>query len=112
MSVCDDYSLPVDFVKRIDPNAPAQLGSIRSLHLLPTSLTAPSPLSAEIVGSVGHLPDNNLREHGHAGHTERPLKVIAGYSHPKDHQIEAVEECESNDQLCSSGENTIYWQHD
>lgn len=78
--------------------------------MLPTSHTAPSPLSAEIIGSVGHLPDTNLREHGPPGHTERPLKVIVGYSHPKDHQIEAVEECESNDQLCSSGENMIYEQ--
>lgn len=89
-------------MKRIDSNAPPHLGSIRSLHL-PTSQTAPSPLSTEIIGSVSHLSDNHPREHGHPGHTDRPLKVIVGYSHPKDHQIEAVEECESNDQLCSSG---------
>lgn len=95
VSVCDDYSLPVDFVKKIDPNA-AILGSAKSLHL-PTSHTAPSPLTADIAGSAGHLD-----RHPH-GSEQRLPKVISGYSHPKDHQIEVVEECESNDQLCSSG---------
>lgn len=43
VSVCDDYSLPVDFVKRID------FGSVKSLHHVPISLTATSPLAPEQV---------------------------------------------------------------
>lgn len=107
--MCDDYSLPVDFVKRIDPTAPA-LGSARSLHL-PTSHTAPSPLSTDHnLGSAGQLDNHQVHDLHHSNNLhqnnvdqQRSLKVIAGYSQPKDRHIEIVEECESNDQLCSSG---------
>lgn len=94
VSVCDDYSLPVDFVKKIGGG-----GSAQSLHLA-TSLAASNPLTTEVVIVNEPVADSDRRS----------LKILAGYSHPKDlqqqqHQVigDLVEECESNDQLRSSG---------
>lgn len=66
---------------------------MQSLHL-PSSFTAPSPLSTEVIVSEPVALTEVDR---------RSLKVLAGYSHPKDLQVDVVEECESNDQLRSSG---------
>lgn len=73
------------------------VGSAQSLHLA-NSHTAPNPLSTEVIVNEP-IGDSDRRS----------LKILAGYSHPKDVQqqvvVDVIEECESNDQLRSSGKN-------
>lgn len=111
VSVCDDYSLPVDFVKKIENG----LGSVRSLHI-PISLTAPSPLSEQVkhfffIPSV-YSPPISLSQilifvyfkvlNENPDTDRKSLKILSGYSHPKDNKNALVHD-EVNEQLCSSG---------
>lgn len=104
VSVCDDYSLPVDFVKRID------FGSLKNLHHVPISLTATSPLAPEqvyylLLSVFLSFYNNKYYLKACNGNTEsncRSLKLLPGYSNPKDQQ-EFAEFAEVNEHLCSSG---------
>ncbi|XP_059610278.1 uncharacterized protein LOC132257409 isoform X2 [Phlebotomus argentipes] len=77
ISICDDYSLPVDFVKKRPSSFDPCL-----VDLVPNNWTTPSPLSEHVTFADPGNPAKATLTPQPA--PQPPVKVVEGYSNPKD----------------------------